>query len=41
MEIYCLLVLRDFTFLENQFFDKIVILTKLSAKISLKLLQST
>ena len=41
MWIYCLLVLRDFTFIEHHVFDKIAILTKLSAKISLKLLQST
>ena len=41
MLIYCLLVLRDFTFIEHHFFDKIAILTKLSAKISLKFLQST
>ena len=40
MWIYCLLILRDFTFIEHHFFDKIAILTKLSAKISLKLLQS-
>ena len=41
MSIYCLLVLRDFTFIENYFFDKIAIFTKLSTKISRKLLQST
>ena len=41
MWIYCLLDVRDFTFIELHFFDKIAILTKLSAKISLKLLQST
>ena len=33
--------LRDSTFIEHHFLDKIAILTKLSAKISLKLLQST
>ena len=41
MQMYCLLVSRDFTFIEHHFFDKIAILTKLSAKIMLKLLQST
>ena len=41
MYIYYLLVLRDFTFIEHYSFDKIAILTELSAKISLKLLQST
>ena len=35
-----MLVLRYFTFIEHDFFDKNAILTKLSAKISLKLLQS-
>ena len=41
MWICCLLVLRDFNFIEHHFLIKIAILTKLSAKISLKLLQST
>ena len=36
-----MLVLRDFTFIEHHFLDKIAILTKLSAEISLKLLQSS
>ena len=37
-----MLVLRDFTFIEHLFFDKIaIILTKLRAKILLKLLQLT
>ena len=40
MKIYSLLVLRDFTFIEHHFFDKIAILTKLSGTISFKLLQS-
>ena len=38
---YCSLILRDFTFIEHYFFDKIVIvLTKLSATIWFKLLES-
>jgi len=37
---YCSLILRDFAFSEHYFFDKIAILTKLSAKIWFKLLES-
>ena len=37
---YCSLVLRDFAFIEHYFFDKIAILTKLSAAIWFKLLES-
>ena len=36
----CSLVLRDFAFIEHYFFDIIAILTKLSAKIWFKLLES-
>jgi len=37
---YRSLVLRDFTFIEHHFIDKIAILAKLSAKIWFKLLES-
>ena len=37
---YCSLILRDFAFIEHYFFDKIAILTKLSATILFKLLES-
>ena len=37
---YCSLILRDFAFIEHYFFDKIAILTKLSATIWLKLLET-
>ena len=37
---YCSLILRDFAFIEHYFFDKIAILTKLSATIWFKLLES-
>jgi len=36
---YCSLILRDFAFIEHYFFDKIAILTKLSATIWFKLLE--
>ena len=37
---YCPLSLRDFAFIERYFFDKIAILTKLSATIWFKLLET-
>ena len=37
---YCSLILRDFAFIEHYFLDKIAILTKLSATIWFKLLES-
>ena len=37
---YCSLILRDFAFIEQYFFDKIAILTKLSAAIWFKLPES-
>ena len=37
---YCSLILRDFDFIEHYFLDKIAILTKLSATIWFKLLES-
>jgi len=37
---YCSLILHDFAFTEHYFFDKIAILTKLSATIWFKLLES-
>ena len=37
---YCPLFLRDFAFIEHYFFGKIAILTKLSAPIWFKLLES-
>ena len=36
----CSLILRDFAFIEHYFFNKIAILTKLSATIWFKLLES-
>ena len=38
--LYCSLILHDFAFFEHYFFDKIASLTKLSATIWLKLLES-
>ena len=37
---YCLLTLGDFAFIEHYFFNKIAIITKLSATIWFKLLES-